>query len=119
MEIIQELANQLGVAVEYLLSAYAPYCLGDIIGVTTVSFVVFVASLIVIILSIKATLYNYNEFQDCENPSVWVYSIIAVIVVIIALIALCTFVVSVPKLIGAIMSPQGVAIADIVAKITG
>lgn len=119
MEIIQELANQLGVAVEYLLNAYAPYCLGAIIGVTTASFVVFVASLIVLILSLKAMLYNYNAFQNCDNPNVWVYGIIAFIVAFIVLIALCVFVASVPKLIGAIMSPQGVAIADIVAKITG
>lgn len=53
MEIIQELANQLGVAVENLLSAYAPYCLGNFIGATTASFVVFVASLIVFYLVAK------------------------------------------------------------------
>ena len=70
MEIIQELANQLGVAVENLLNAYAPYCLGDIIGVTIASFVVFVASLIVLILSLKAMLCNYNAFQNCDNPNV-------------------------------------------------
>ena len=50
MEIVQELAEQLGVAVENLLSAYTPYYLGVSIGVVIASFIVLVGSLIIIVL---------------------------------------------------------------------
>lgn len=122
MEIVQELAEQLGVAVENLLSAYAPYCLGVNIGVVVASFIVLVGSIIVLILSLNTMMHNYNMLYDefpSERPQVWVYGVIAVIMLFAAIISLVVFVMCLPNLIGAIMSPAGAAIADIVYKITG
>lgn len=125
MEVIQKLANQLGVAVENLLSAYAPFCLGANIGNVTGSFAVFVGSIIVIVLSLKAMMCNYRELYDAhdkyasEKPQVWVYGAIAVIMMFVALISLIAFVCSLPYLIGSIMSPQGAAIHELIKMVTG
>ena len=45
MEVIRELANQLGVAAESLLSAYAPYYLGATIGRAFLSIAIFIFSI--------------------------------------------------------------------------
>lgn len=125
MEIVQELAEQLGVAVENLLSAYAPYCLGVNIGVVVASFIVLVGSIIVLILSLNTMMHNYNMLCNnhdkfpSERPQVWVHGVIAVIMLFAAIISLVVFVICLPNLIGAIMSPEGAAIADIVDKIKG
>lgn len=119
MEVVQELARQLGVAVENLLGAYAPYYLGAIIGTTTLSFIVFVVSIIVCVRSFSAMLNNYNAVHDGDNPNVWVHGIVSSIMFFIIIVALIALTDNVPKFIGAIMSPQGAAIADIVAKVMG
>ena len=124
MEIIQELANQLGVAVENLLSAYAPYCLGANIGNVTGSFIILVSSIIVMILSLKAMMHNYCELygthDECpsEKPQVWVYGAIAGIMMFVLLISIIAFVFSLPYLIGCIMSPQGAAIHGLIKMMT-
>lgn len=118
MEIVQELAKQLGVAVEYLLSAYAPYYLGATIGTTALAFVVFIVSIIVCVRSINAMLNNYNAVHDGDNPNVWVYGIVAFVTFFIIVVALMALANNIPEFIGAIMSPQGAAIADIVTRIT-
>lgn len=125
MEVIQELAKQLGVAVENLLSAYTPFCLGTNIGIVTGSFIVLVSSIIVTILSLKVMMYNYLVLFDAhdkcpnEKPQVWIYGAIAVIMMFIALISLIAFVCSLPYLIGSIMSPQGAAIHELIKMVTG
>ena len=123
MEVIQELAKQLGVAVENLLSAYTPFCLGTNIGIVTGSFIVLVSSIIVTILSLKAMMHNYCELwhDECpsEKPQVWVYGAIAAIMMFVALISLIAFACSLPYLIGSIMSPQGAAIHELIKMVTG
>lgn len=125
MEVIQELANQLGVAVENLLSAYTPYCFGVNIGNVTGSFIVLVSSIIVIILSLKAMMRNYRVLCDAhdkypnERPQVWVYGAIVVIMMFVILISIIVFVYSLPYLIGSIMSPQGAAIHALIKMVTG
>lgn len=125
MEVIQELANQLGVAVENLLSAYAPFCLGANIGNVTGAFAVFVGSLIVTISSLKTMMCNYRELYNAhdkyasERPQVWVYGAIVVIMMLIALISIIAFVSGLPYLIGSIMSPQGAAIHELIKMVTG
>lgn len=118
MEVIQELANRLGVAVENLLSVYAPFCLGANIGNVTGSFIILVSSIIVMILSLKAMMHNYCVLwhDECpsEKPQVWVYGAIAAIMMFVALISLIAFVFSLPYLIGCIMSPQGAAIHGLI-----
>lgn len=124
MEVIQELAKQLGVAVENLLSAYTPFCLGTNIGNVTSSFIILVSSIIVTILSLKAMMHNYRALCDAhdkypsEKPQVWVYGAIAVIMMFVILISLIAFVCSLPYLIGSIMSPQGAAIHELIKMVT-
>ena len=124
MEVIQELANQLGVAVENLLSAYTPYCFGVNIGNVTGSLAVFVGSIIVIVLSLKAMMHNYRVLDNAhdkyasERPQVWAYGAIAVIIMLVTLISIIAFVYSLPYLIGSIMSPQGAAIHALIKMVT-
>lgn len=124
MEVIQELANQLGVAVENLLSVYAPFCLGANIGNVTGSFIILVSSIIVMILSLKAMMHNYRELYDThdecpsEKPQVWVYGAIAAIMMFVLLISIIAFVFSLPYLIGCIMSPQGAEIHGLIKMVT-
>lgn len=125
MEVIQELANQLGVAVENLLTAYAPFCLGSSIGTITASFVILVSSIIVVVLSLKSMMHNYRVLYDThdkcpsEKPQVWVYGIIATVMMFVATISLICFVNNLPYLVGAIMSPQGAAIHRLIRMVTG
>lgn len=124
MEIIQELANRLGVAVENLLSAYAPFCLGANIGNVTCSFIILVSSIIAMIFSLRAMMHNYCElraiYDKCpsEKPQVWVYGAIAAIMMFVILISIIAFVCSLPYLIGCIMSPQGAAIHGLIKMVT-
>ena len=122
MEIVQELANQLGVAVENLLSAYAPYYLGANIGSVVTSFVCLVIGFVLSVFFLKTMIKNYNtsdNYLKCDDPNVWVYGIIAGIMVIVVIISLAVFAMFLPRCIGAIMSPTGAAIADIVSKVMG
>lgn len=124
MEVIQELANRLGVAVENLLSVYAPFCLGANIGNVTGSFIILVSSIIVMILSLKTMMHNYCALCDAhyecpsEKPQVWVYGAIAAIMMLVILISIIVFVCSLPYLIGCIMSPQGAAIHGLIKMVT-
>ena len=124
MEVIQELANRLGVAVENLLSAYAPFCLGANIGNVTCSFIILVSSIIAMILSLKTMMHNYRELcaiydkHPSEKPQVWVYGAIAAIMMLVILISIIVFVCSLPYLIGCIMSPQGAAIHGLIKMVT-
>lgn len=117
MEVIQELAEQLGVAVENLLNAYAPYYLGQTIGITVISFIMIVVGIIMFVPSMKKMLHNYSQTEDYDELSVWTYGTIAVVSAFITLAALFSFVIHFPNLIGAIMSPQGAAINNIIVQI--
>ena len=124
MEVIQELANRLGVAVENLLSAYAPFCLGANIGNVTCSFIILFSSIIAMIFSLRAMIHNYRAlcaiYDKCpgEKPQVWVYGAIAAIMMFVILISIIAFVCSLPYLIGCIMSPQGAAIHGLIKMVT-
>lgn len=113
MEIIQELAEQLGVAAENLLSAYAPYYLGRTIGAATLALVMFIIMTIVGIVSLYM---SFKARTDTYEGVAFAVALIAGMILLGSLIALS---VTIPNAIGAIMSPQGAAIADIVSKVTG
>lgn len=121
MEVIQELANQLGVAAESLLSAYAPYYLGQTIGEAILTFVMFVIMIIVVVISLNIMFKAYNNDYN-SNTSELIISIaftIAVIAGIISCLSFMIFYTVLPNAVGAIMSPQGAAIADIINRVTG
>ena len=121
MEVIQELANQLGVAAESLLSVYVPYYLGQTIGGTILTFVMFVIMIIVVVTSLNIMFKAYNNDYN-SNTSELIISIAFTITVIAGIISCLSFMIfytALPNAVGAIMSPQGAAIADIINRVTG
>ena len=60
MEVIQELANQLGVATEYVIGAYAPYYTARTIANTVIALLVLVVSTITFVKCISKYLKEKN-----------------------------------------------------------
>lgn len=113
MEVIQELAEQLGVAVDNLLSVYAPYYLGQTLGAAALALILFVIAIIACIV----LLYLGSKVDDIEFAElIFIFALVAGIICLCSLFALCT---TIPSAVGAIMSPQGAAVADIISKVRG
>lgn len=123
--VIQELANQLGVAADNILGAYAPYYMGVMICSSLIAAIVFVVSIIVIVQSCKAMIhefdnggFRYTNFRyTCSMRFIIAASVcvFACIVLIISFVCVC---VMLPDAIGAICSPSGATINHIISMVS-
>lgn len=112
MDVVQEIANQLGVASEYVLNEYVPYYMGKTIFGACATTLVFLVVLIFGIIILKKM--NKNETVDEFEFAVMLAIFIAVLIVIGIFMIF-----AVTDLIGGICSPTGAAIHDIVVAAVG
>lgn len=100
MEVIQELASQLGIATEYVLTAYVPYYIGKVISVSIISFVFLIASSIALVIVSKKKYYKDTDIKF----------IIFTMLIGTVICSLIVFAITFPDTVGAICSPTGAAI---------
>lgn len=115
MEAIQELAEQLGVTVDNLLEAYAPYVLGTSIGNMILFILIFIASLIVFIIFL-------TKYYKSKNDKLYGDATMGVVAIVSAAILIFTMMCAafiVPDAIGTMLSPSGAAIKNMIHMVTG
>lgn len=116
--VIQELANQLGVAADNILVAYAPYYMGVMICSSLIAVICFVVSIIVIVQSSKMMINEYDN-RGCEYSMRLIIAasvcVFACIVLVISFVCVCMML---PNAIGAICSPSGATINQIISMVS-
>ena len=115
--VISELADSLGVAVSDLTNAYAPFLLGRLIACVAASAVVTVIGIITLLVALKIYLdwRKSRPVYDIVPSHIWGMTAIgATLTVIGAAVFLSTL----PDLVGAIMSPSGAVVADILSRVS-
>lgn len=110
MEVIQELANQLGVATEYVIGAYAPYYTARTIANTVIALLVLVVSTITFVKCISKYLKE-NNIDETTADTMVALMIVCSIASIVSFV--CSWVL-IPDMVGTLVSPTGAAIKDIV-----
>ena len=117
--IIQELANQLGIAVDILLNAYAPYYTGVNIASAFLACTIFIVSLIGSIKCIKkiVELMESDDKNDMTEIAGYCYIILLCVLAVVCIISIICVAVTFPNAIGCLCSPTGATINHIVSMI--
>ena len=117
MEVIEELANQLGVATENLLAAYAPYYIGRTVGVVVIAFIYLIIFTVLEIIFLKKLLKS-KEGNISDD-----FEIVVILICVLSFVAIIfsslVITINVPNLIGALCSPEGAAINKIADMVSG
>lgn len=115
--VISELADSLGVAVSDLTNAYAPYLLGSLITYVAASAVVTVIGIATLLVALKLYLdwRKSHLVYDVMPGHIWG---IAAVGATLSVIGAAVFLSTLPNLVGAIMSPSGAVVADILSRVS-
>jgi len=115
--VISELADSLGVAVSDLTNAYAPFLLGSLIAYVAASAVVTIIGIAVLLVALKFYLdwRKSHLAYDIVPGHIWGITAIGATLTILGTIALLS---ALPNLVGAIMSPSGAVVADILSRVS-
>lgn len=108
MSEINELAKQLGVAMEYVLDAYALYNLAS-------SIVNAVLVIILFVISVIAMINMFNASKDIAMIEADELYVVKIIISLISFISATMLMFAcLPKAVGAICSPTGAAISRLI-----
>ena len=115
--VISELADSLGVAVSDLTNAYAPFLLGRAIACVAASAVVAVIGIITLLVALKIYLdwHKSRPVYDIVPSHIWGMTAIGATLTVIGA---AVFLSMLPDLVGAIMSPSGAVVADILSRVS-
>ena len=115
--VISELADSLGVAVSDLTNAYAPFLLGRAIACVAASAVVAVIGIITLLVALKIY-FDWRKSRpvyDIVPSHIWGMTAIGATLTVIGT---AVFLSMLPDLVGAIMSPSGAVVADILSRVS-
>lgn len=115
--VISELADSLGVAVSDLTEAYAPFLLGKAIACVAASAVVTVIGIATLLVALKLYLDWRKSHLVCDIVPSHIWGMTA-IGATLTVIGTAVFLSMLPDLVGAIMSPSGAVVADILSRVS-
>lgn len=115
--VVSELADSLGVAVSDLTNAYAPFLLGRAIACVAASAVVTVIGIATLLIALKIYLdwRKSHLVYDIVPSHIWGMTAIGATLTVIGA---AVFLSMLPDLVGAIMSPSGAVVADILSRVS-
>ena len=115
--VISELADSLGVAVSDLTNAYAPFLLGRLIACVAASAVVTVIGIATLLVALKLYLNWRKSHLVCDIVPSYIWTTTA-IGITLSVLGAAVFLSTLPDLVGAIMSPSGAVVADILSRVS-